>query len=81
MKLTDADKDKIRGALEGSGCDTVIEPTDIAIYLAGKRAGREDMRERAARACRFATVAMSPETAKLLDQLADDIRALGVDDD
>lgn len=79
MKLTDADKQHIERAWDqltrGPGL------TDVTFFLAGKRAGREDMRERAQRVCRFATGAMSPETAKLLDQLADDIRALGVDDD
>ena len=91
MKLTDADRAAISATLK------ISEPWDAScaiegdvvgrLFLAGKRAGREDMRERAANA------AYTAETGHCLNAqdhalsgiirgaIAKAIRALGVDDE
>ena len=77
MKLTDADRAAIIEVLERGGFESEIDLADRNLYLAGKRAGREDMRERAAKAC----MEFLHDPWCCAGSCAEAIRALGVDDD
>lgn len=80
MKLTDADKKNallIVSPLSNLPSLSRLLPYEGALYLAGKRAGREDMRERAAKALGAAHWV----GRGIAEGLIDLIRALGVDDE
>ena len=87
MKLTDADRAALLDVLELNGDTGEIYPEDVAIYLAGKRAGREDMRERAAKVCQRIIDKHRPldlyadESDQVIGDAIAAIRALGVDDE
>lgn len=80
MKLTDADKKNallIVSPLSNLPSLSRLLPYEGALYLAGKRAGREDMRERAAKAC----MEFLHDPWCCAGSCAEAIRALGVDDE
>lgn len=87
MKLTDADRAAIKSVLREKRF-TQVMAMDAQLYVAGKRAGREDMRERAVKACEGEHViaAGTGDPARYAynsatEHCAAAIRALGVDDD
>lgn len=86
MKLTYADRETIWAVIEN---DDWIQPGELVTeaniigraYLAGKRAGRKDMRERAAKACEGEDCDQTEYRCMSLGRVAAAIRALGVDDE
>ena len=89
MRLTDEDRAAIVAAWNDAKPiwrldenDTLTAPL-LAVYLAGKRAGAEAMRERAAKVCADHDPGPIHEACCLVvqSQLVAAIRALGVDDE
>ena len=85
MKLTDADHEQIHAAIDAwhlAGADAAPISDVGYVYLAGKRAGMEAMRERAAKACASGVYDSDhPYDERTIDACIAAIRALEVGDE